>query len=180
MDQIRAHVNAVRRRHQWQWMWICCSWGLIAGGFAGCLLGVFRAAGFHSISWTSVALAVLAGPALGLAFSLYRHRAMRDAAVSIDRAYGLKDRIATALNFLVENRTGAPLRDLQIADAASHVERIDPSRSRPFPRTSPLVVWLGSYLHRDRPLHFHHASTAGFSKSRFERCGLRPGAANLE
>lgn len=144
MDQIRSRVNAVRRRHQWQWMWTCCSWGLIAGGVVGCMLGVLRAVGFHSISWSAVALSVLLCPALGILFAIFRHRAMRDAAVSIDRAYGLKDRVATALNFISENRPSAPLRALQIADATAHVDRIDPARVAPI--HAPRPWWYGLTL----------------------------------
>jgi hypothetical protein len=140
MDLIRARVSEVRRRHQRQWAWLCCSWGLVAGGLAGCALGIARRLTEADITWLVIAGAVLAGPALGFLFSLLRPRPLRDAAVSIDRRCGLKDRVATALSFITQPHSGATLRDLQIEDAA-HLAKIDPAQVAPI--QAPRPWWWG-------------------------------------
>jgi hypothetical protein len=143
MELIRARVDAVRGRHQRQWMWQCCSWGLIVGGFAGCLVGATRALAGEVIPWIAIALAVLIGPVLGLAFAILRPRPLREAAVTIDRRCGLKDRVATALGFIAESHSGTPIRELQIADAASHIARIDPAQVVPIRAPKPWYWGLG-------------------------------------
>jgi hypothetical protein len=139
MDLIRARVDAVRNRHQRQWMWQCSSWGLVVGGFAGCLLGFWRGWSDGSIPWLPILLTVLGGPVLGLLFSVLRPRALREAAVSIDRSCGLKDRVTTALGFIAEDQSGTPIRKLQIEDAASHIADIDPVKVAPIHAPKP---WL--------------------------------------
>jgi hypothetical protein len=139
MDLIRERVSAVRSRHQRQWMWQCCSWGLVLGGLFGCLLGAWRGMSGESIAWLTIALAVLSGPALGFLFSVLRPRPLREAAVSIDRRCGFKDRVTTALGFMAEGQPSAPIRELQIADAASYVATVDPVQVAPIraPRSWP-------------------------------------------
>jgi hypothetical protein len=55
-----------------------------------------------------------------------------EAAVSIDRVYRFKDRIATAFNFMRRSAAPSPLQQLQIDDAQSHAATIDPARVAPF------------------------------------------------
>ena len=131
MELIRAHVDAVRNRHQRQWMWQCSSWGLVIGGLVGCLLSAWRGFSEGSIPWMPILLAIVSGPAAGCLFALLRPRELREAAVSIDRSCGLKDRVATALGFIAEGRGDNVIRNLQIEDAASHVAKIDPVEVAP-------------------------------------------------
>jgi len=144
MELIRARVDAVRGRHQRQWMWQCCSWGLVSGGFTGCLLGAMRGVSSGSIPWLAIALAVLGGPVLGFLFSVLRPRPLREAAVSIDRSCGFKDRVTTALGFMAEARPSAPLRELQIEDAAAHLAGVDPVQVAPI--RAPKPWWWGLAL----------------------------------
>lgn len=131
MEAIRTRVDAVHSRHQKQWIWQCVSVGLVGGGLAGCLLGLVRVFSTDAVGWAPIVLAVLAGPALGWVFAVLRPRPLREAAVSIDRRYGLKDRVATALGFLSDPNHASPLRELQIEDARSHVANIDPALVAP-------------------------------------------------
>jgi hypothetical protein len=143
MELIRARVDAVRGRHQRQWMWQCASWGLVFGGLAGCLVGALRGLSGDAVPWIAIALAVLAGPGIGLVFAMLRPRPLREAAVAIDRGCGLKDRVATALRFIAESHAGSPIRELQIADAASHLARIDPAQVAPIRAPKPWYWGLG-------------------------------------
>jgi hypothetical protein len=137
MELIRARVDAVRGRHQRQWMWQCASWGLVIGGLAGCLAGIARGLAGDSVPWFSIAIAVSIGPLVGLLVAILRPRPLREAAVAIDRRCGLKDRVATALGFISESHSGSPIRELQISDAASHVSRIDPVQVAPIRAPKP-------------------------------------------
>jgi hypothetical protein len=144
MEELRAQVDAVRSRHQRQWMWRCSSWGLVIGGLAGCLIGAVR--GFSAddaIPSLAIALPVLIWPVIGLLFSLVRPRRLCDAAVSIDRRCGLKDRVSTALGFMANVEERTTIRELQIADAASHVARIDPVAVAPIRAPRPWLWGLG-------------------------------------
>lgn len=131
MEVIHSRVDAVRARQQRQWMWRCLSWGLVIGGLAGCVLGAMRLVAADSITWVPILAAMILGPAIGLIVAFLRPSRQRDAAVTIDRSCGFKDRVATAIGFLAEARADAPLRQLQIADAASHAARIDARKVAP-------------------------------------------------
>ncbi|MFO0789788.1 MAG: hypothetical protein U0805_10040 [Pirellulales bacterium] len=131
MDSIRARLEAVRSRQQRQWVWQCCSWGLVIGGLAGCLLATFRAVSNDSFPWVAVLGAMIAGPAASWLYAILRPRALREAAVAIDRSCGLKDRVTTALVFVGESSSATPFRELQIKDAAQHLARVDPEQIVP-------------------------------------------------
>lgn len=137
MEVIRSRVDAVRVRQQKQWMWRCLSWGLVIGGLAGCLLAMMRLLASEVITWVPILAVMTLGPAVGLLIAALWPSRQRDAAITIDRSCGLKDRVATALGFMTEARAGAPIRELQIADAASHAARIDARQVAPIhaPRT---------------------------------------------
>ena len=130
MKGITDYVNAVRSRQQRQWMLQCVSWGAVLGGVAGCAVGVGRLMAVGSLSWQWIIGALLLGPICGVVFAILKPRQAYDAAVAIDQSCGLKDRISTALNFL-EKKDASPLRELQISDAANHVEKIDPKQVAP-------------------------------------------------
>jgi hypothetical protein len=143
MELIRRRVNAVRVRHQRQWTWHCCSWGLVIGGLAGCLVGAARGLSGNAVPWIVIVLAVFAGPVVGMLYSMFRPRRLREAAVSIDRRCGLKDRVATALGFITQSHHDTPIRKLQIADAAKHIARIDPAQVVPIRAPKPWYWGLG-------------------------------------
>ena len=117
MGRIRERVDAVRSRQQRQWLWRCLSWGLVAGGLAGAAYAVVSAATNSAVSWDWMVAALCIGPVLGGAYAFLRPRALRDAAVAIDRTCRLKDRVATALSLMSKASKDAPVRELQLADA---------------------------------------------------------------
>ncbi|MDZ4849184.1 MAG: hypothetical protein SGI77_07810 [Pirellulaceae bacterium] len=131
MVTIHERVRAVRDRLQKQWTWLCLSRGMLLGGLLGCLLGVVRYSADGSLSWAWIGAAVLAGPIFGACLAMINARTLQSAAMMIDRHCKLKDRTETALRFL-SSKEESPVRRLQIADTASHLQNVDPARVVPF------------------------------------------------
>lgn len=138
MTKIQQCVQTVRRRQQLQWLWKCCSLGLLAGGLVACgmglsrlLLGRWLLESGPAAFW--IVGALLAGPVLGAIVALFRRYSLREAAFTIDQVCGLKDRTQTALGFL-GNQPDQPLHRLQIDDADRHLSQVDPSSVTPFSR----------------------------------------------
>lgn len=130
MQSIQDRVKAVRCRQQRQWLWQSVSRGLVTGGVIGCGLGVARLLGAESLSLVWIGLAIVSGPLAGLIYGAAVPRRDRDAAIAIDRQYGLKDRIATAFNFM-HQASQSPLQQLQLDDAQTHVATVDPAQVAP-------------------------------------------------
>ncbi|MDZ4778691.1 MAG: hypothetical protein SGJ19_00385 [Planctomycetia bacterium] len=131
MPGIRERVAAVRARQQRQWLWLCLSWGLLAGGAAGVVYGLAAAISTFPLQWSMVGTLLAAGPAAGALFAVARPRPLRAAAVAIDRSCSLKDRVATALNLMSKSGATSPVHALQLADAEDHVAKIDPAAVAP-------------------------------------------------
>lgn len=131
MTSIQDRVEAVRSRQQKQWLWQTMSVGLVAGGALGCGLGIGRLISAEALSLLWIAAAVVACPIVGLLYGLAIPRRSREAAAAIDHEYRLKDRIATAFNFM-RKAAPSPLHQLQLDDAESHVSKVDPTRVAPF------------------------------------------------
>lgn len=144
MHGIQQRVRGVRNRQQWQWLWQCASWGLVAGGLAGTAISALMVnEAIGPRGWLGVTAALLAGPMAGLVLALVWNRPLHSAAVQIDRTCGLKDRVATAWSFLgVTERS--PVQDLQIADAEQHSAAVNLTHVAPLrvPRTFPAGVLL--------------------------------------
>jgi hypothetical protein len=115
--------------------------GLLAGSLAGIGLGVWRAVPGHAVSWWVGLGVLLAGPVLGLLAGALWRRHWHEAATAVDATYGLKDRIATALDFLTRHLP-TPLHELQVADAEEHLAAVKPREVVPLrlPRTFPYAV----------------------------------------
>jgi hypothetical protein len=84
---------------------------------------------------------IAAGPVLGLVVGLAWRRPWQHAAAAVDSHYQLKDRSATALDFLARADAG-DMHHLQIADALGHLGRMDPDRVVPMrtPRVVPYAL----------------------------------------
>src|SRR6185437_15962259 len=97
-------LASVRRRQRAAFALRLTMYGLLAGSLLGVFLGFFAWRYGSPLSlWLTVAGVVAAGPALALAFALAGllwRRGIHDAARAVDRHYQLKDRSATALEFL--------------------------------------------------------------------------------
>ena len=124
MDNILASVEAVRQRQQRQWIWNSVSTGLVAGGLLGCLLAFVRFINPDVVSLIWVVAMVIAGPLLGWLWAMIVPCRTSAAASSIDRSCGLKDRMATALDFSGKRKNDV-LHQLQIEDANQKASLVD-------------------------------------------------------
>ena len=125
---IQECVQVVRSRQQRQWIWQCVSWGLVAGGLLGCLFAVLTYLAGTPWLWALVALGV--APLVGCLVALVLPRRLHDAAVTIDRTQGLKDGMATAMQFM-QAKDRSPIRELQIEDMGRRVVGVDPAKVAP-------------------------------------------------
>ncbi len=146
MTRLQQQIEAVRRRQQRQWLWKCVSTGMLMSGGLACLLGVLRLFTEGAFGWGWIAATGLAGPVMGLVYSLLRARSARNAAAAIDKACDLKDRTATALQFhqSVNSAEDSALRRLQLADAEAHADAVHPDQVVPIgqPRGWPVALAL--------------------------------------
>lgn len=131
MGTIRDRVEAVRSRQQRQWLWQTISIGLVVGGLVGCVLAAARLLGAEVLSLNWIAVAILACPLAGSLYGMLVPRRSREAAIAIDQRYRLKDRVATAFNFM-SHAAPTPLHQLQVDDAASHMAAVDPAHVAPY------------------------------------------------
>lgn len=146
MHGIQQRVRRVRNRQQWQWLWHCASWGLLAGGLAGTVIaGLMVQETVGPRGWLGVAAALVSGPFAGLAIAAVWRRPLYGAASQIDRTCGLKDRVATAWTFLSAAAL-TPLQELQIADADAHSAHVQAAHVAPLrvPRAFPVGLLLSA------------------------------------
>ncbi len=150
-ESVFAVLASVWRRQQAAFVLRWMMYGLLVGSLAGVIFGfvAWRYGSPVSLEW-AVAATAAAGPAFALVFAvagLLLQRGIHEAAVAVDSHYQLKDRSATALEFL-SKPTHTPLQSLQIADAAQHLQRVDPREVAPLkrPRSLPyaLGLWAGA------------------------------------
>ncbi|HTU17046.1 MAG TPA: hypothetical protein VMG10_03220 [Gemmataceae bacterium] len=150
-ESVSGVLASVRRRQRAAFALRLTMYGLLAGSLLGLLFGFFawRYGSPLSLRLT-VVLVAAAGPVLALAFALAGllwRRAIHDAAAAVDRHYQLKDRSATALEFLSKSAR-TPLQSLQIADAVQHLQHVDPRQVAPLrrPRSLPYAVgvWVAA------------------------------------
>lgn len=141
MTGIEKCVRTIRWRQQRQLLWRFGSTGLLVSSLVGCGLAIARLLVEGGFAWSWIVGAIVAGPIVGMCLAALRFPSMRQAAMAIDNACGLKDRTQTALNFL--NRSDdQPLRALQLADAEQHLTNVDPNVVVPNrkPQSLPLAV----------------------------------------
>ena len=120
MQRLHENISAVHQRQQRQWMWHCLSSGLLIGGVAGCVLAVSRFVVADPISISWIVAGLIVGPGLGLIYAMIKPRRIQAAAVEIDRQCGLKDRVASAMDF-VGKQADSPIHQLQIDDAKDRI-----------------------------------------------------------
>jgi hypothetical protein len=146
-ETVYGVLAPVRRRQRAAFALRLMAFGLFAGSLAGLAFGVYGwRYGSPLPHWQTIAAVVAAGPVFallcGLAGFLWR-RGIHDAALAVDQHYRLKDRSATALEFLTKP-TPTALHTLQIADAVDHLRRVDPRQVVPLrrPRSMPYALGL--------------------------------------
>src|SRR5437899_6466773 len=136
---IHGALTPVRRRQRAILLLRSAALGLLVGAFAGVVLGAGRPWLDWLVSaWLAVGV-IAGGPVLGALVGLCRRRSWHAAAIAVDQHYHLKDRSATALEFLAKSNA-TPLHELQVADAMAHLGRVEPKRVVPlsWPRS---LVW---------------------------------------
>jgi hypothetical protein len=148
-ETVYGVLAPVRRRQRAAFALWLMAYGLLAGSLAGLAFGFYGwRYGSPLPLWQTIAAVIVAGPALallcGLAGFLW-HRGIHDAAVAVDQHYRLKDRSATALEFLTK-QTPSTLQTLQIADAVDHLRRVDPRQVVPLKRPRSLPYALGLWV----------------------------------
>jgi hypothetical protein len=125
------------------------AYGLLSGSLAGLAFGFYEwRYGSPLPLWQTIAVVVAAGPVFALLFGLagfFWRRGIHDAAVAVDQHYRLKDRSATALEFLTKPAPSA-LHTLQIADAVDHLRLVDPRQVVPLKRPRSLPYALGLWV----------------------------------
>jgi hypothetical protein len=133
-------LNPVRRRQQGVLVMRAAVLGLLVSSVAGIGLGVWRWLTGGSISPQSALAILAAGPVLGALAGLLWKRGWHSAAVAVDAHCRLKDRSATALDF-VRRSSGSALHQLQVSDAEEHLTGISPQEIVPLrmPRALPFA-----------------------------------------
>jgi hypothetical protein len=150
MDKLRKQV----RRAQW-WLGVqrligalgwCWSLTLLAA-LVFVVIDKYRPLGIDL--WVYGAVALAAGLLLAVIWAMATGRGALDAAIEIDRRFGLKERVSTSLS-LSEQEHNSQLGQALVADAMRRVERIDVASGFPIAaRRSllyPLVPALAAVL----------------------------------
>ena len=125
---ISARLAPVRARQRTARAGRWALWGLAPAAALAVGLAAANLAGLADVApWVALA-ALAAGPALGGLAGLAWPAGLGSAADAVDQHYGLKDRAATAL----ASAGGSPWASLQRADAAEHLDRVEPAAVVPF------------------------------------------------
>src|SRR5690242_210177 len=123
--RIASKLRPVRFRQQVLELARSTAWGVFGGALAAIGLGLAMFLAKASPAWWAVGMVapVAAGLLTGLIVGCARLRDDRSAAAAIDAHYGLKDRTATALDFLGRPEP-SPMHELQVEDAVAHLEAV--------------------------------------------------------
>ena len=144
-ERISQGLAPVRRRQLGQRVARGAVLGLLVSSLAGIGLGVRHWLALVPVAPAEAWAILLAGPALGALIALARQVPWHAAAAAADAAAGLKDRSATALEFLDRPQT-TTLHELQIDDAARHLDQLEPRTVAPFRLPRPLPYALAALL----------------------------------
>jgi hypothetical protein len=105
--------------------------GLLASSALGIGLGLWRWVAGGSVSPGLSMATLVVGPVLGALAGVWRRPGWHAAASAVDATYNLKDRSATALDFLARPEPTA-VHALQLDDAARHLEQVEARAVVPF------------------------------------------------
>jgi hypothetical protein len=149
-NEIITRLKMIRHRQEKRLVVASMARGLLAGSIAALALGAMAAAtlwlplpAMPGRFWVLAVLSCLAGAALvaGVALGVARRPRLPAGLVPVaelvDAQCRLQDRLRTALEFL-EKADRNPVEELQIAEAAGHLSRVDPAEiagaasNRPF------------------------------------------------
>lgn len=139
--EIRSSLTPVRQRQRFQSTLSGATYGLFVAGLVGIAMGIYRLATGQLVSWPAVLGVLVAGPLLGGIVGTLLARPWKQAATAVDSHYELKDRTVTALEF-AENAEPSPFHELQLADATSHLDKMDAKGVAPLraPGKTPMIA----------------------------------------
>ncbi len=140
-EAIYAALQPIRSRQQLLFACRCVMAGLIISALACVSISLMRTTVVVDNSTAIIALAMLAGPVLGLIAGLsFRHN-WHETAAAVDAHYGLKDRTVTALAF-AQHASRTELHEIQVADALDRLGKVQPSSVVPIrvPRAWPVAL----------------------------------------
>lgn len=139
MDELNQCLRAVRRRLYLQQIWNGISFGLMLISPLACCLAFTRSMDWLAIPWPYIVGCLAVGPAVGSVRALLQPPRNHEAAVAIDRACALKDRVVSALSFLNSSKGPSACETLQIEDTQLRVVGVDATRVIPI---APPRSWL--------------------------------------
>ena len=144
-ERIIRGLAPVRQRQLGQRIARGAALGLLVSALAGIGLGVRHGMTLVPVPPAEAWAILLAGPALGALIALARQLPWHAAAAAADASAGLKDRSATALEFLGRAQT-TTLHELQIDDAARHLDQLEPGTVVPLRLPRPLPYALAALV----------------------------------
>lgn len=120
---IYRELQPVRRRQQGLLVTRAAVAGLLVSSLAGVGLGIWRWVTGAIVTPAMIVALLAAGPLLGALVGVVRQLGWQTPAHAVDRHYALKDRSATALDFLARSER-SPLHELQVRDAEEHLAAV--------------------------------------------------------
>jgi hypothetical protein len=140
---IYSELAPVRRRQQYMFMFGTTVLGILAGSAACGILALTHRLWLWPASPLWGVTALIGGALVGLAIGQIWRQSWHSAARAVDQHYRLKDRAATALEFLNRQET-TTLQQLEIRDAADHLANVRAGEVVPFrlPRSLPYAAGL--------------------------------------
>ncbi len=123
LSQIHASLLPVKRRLRWQRVCSHAAAGAVVGSALCALLAGTRLLLEWPVSVVGFEAAIFSPIAIGAVFGALIRQSWKVAAHAVDRHYRLKDRTASALEFL--NISCGPHHVLQIEDTLSHLQSVD-------------------------------------------------------
>ena len=129
MTELQKQVQRAQRRINFQSFLTACVWSLgICLGIAAIAIGVSKIWHINvdpqqwNIGW--LVGGVVAGLLGAASWTYYKRNNMVEAAIEIDRRFGLKERVSSSLA-LSPDEADSEVGQALVADAAKRVERID-------------------------------------------------------
>lgn len=129
MTELKKQVQRAQRRINFQGFLSACVWSLaICLGLAVIALAITKVwhinvdARQWQVGWLVGSLA--AGLSVAAAWAWFKSNSMVDAAIEIDKRFGLKERVSSSLSLSPEEAESEAGRAL-VADAAKRIERLD-------------------------------------------------------
>jgi hypothetical protein len=158
---VLEHLAPVRRRQRRVLVLRAAALGLLAGGVASVALLLARW-WVDRPALLGAALALLVGgPIVGALVGARRRLTWQDTAEAVDRHYGLKDRVISALEFTA-TPTPTEFQAAQVRDTLRHLARLNPPEVVPlrWPRSAPFALAAGALavVLLARPFLLSHAN----------------------